>query len=501
MVTLVILDGFGYRKEAYGNAIKAAGTPNLDKLCKKYPHTILHASSEHVGLPENTMGNSEVGHLTLGSGRVIPQALMEINNSIKDGSFFKNKALLKALEHAEKHGTLHLLGMITDIGVHSHIGHLFAILTAAKQYNIKNIYIHAFTDGRDCGVRECINYIKKIEEFLQKNDINNAKIASLCGRVYAMDRERRYDRIELVYDMLVNGKPCKALSPTQALQDSYDADVTDEFVKPILLDKNATIKDGDSVLLFNFRFDRMIEITDALTSDDYSGFKRKKKDIFFTQMTQSDDKFDKLNTLFPPKINKNNLSAIISKYGLKQFHISETTKYAHITFYFNGLIEDPYKGEDRKLIDSIDTKDFSYYPNMRAYEITEATLDAIASLKYDFILVNLTNPDMIGHTGNFEAAKQAITCIDKNAYAIALATLMAGGDCIITADHGNAEIMFDKQGNKVTSHTTSPVPCILVSEKYKKVKLQKNCSIANVAPTVLKLMNLKIPDFMTKPLF
>ena len=500
MVTLVILDGFGLRKDKYGNAIAAAGTPNLDKLKKLYPYTTLEASGKFVGLPEGQMGNSEVGHLTLGAGRVVLQDLERINEEIKTGAFYQNPHLLKAILHAKKHNSaLHLMGLLSDGGVHSHISHLFAILRLAKENGLEKVFIHAFMDGRDTLPNSGAKYISALEEELKGTSY---KIASLSGRIYAMDREQRYDRLELAYNTLVNGANYKNLSALEALKKSYQNGKLDEFVLPVLIEKEGAIKDKDSVIFFNFRSDRAIELTNALTNAKFDKFKVKKfKNLLFSPMELYHESFKSLNVIYPPEVVEDNLSAIISKHGLKQFHIAETTKYAHVTFFFNGTIEKPYKNEERKLIESINTKDFSYYPKMRAIEITEATLDAIASAKYDFILVNYSNPDMIGHTGNFESAKEAIKCVEKQAYALALATIMAGGDCIITADHGNAELMFDKNGNKITSHTTSPVPLFLASEKHKNVKLAKKCSIASVAPTVLKLLGIEPPATMKKPLF
>lgn len=501
MVTLIVLDGFGIRKEKYGNAIKCAGTPNLDKLIKKYPHTQLDASGEAVGQPAGLMGGSEVGHLTMGTGRANAQPIVKINNEIKNGQFFENKALKKALNYAEKSGRLHLMGLFSNIGVHAMLDHAFAILKAAKNKKIKDIYFHAFTDGRDCGINDAVKYLDVFYDFLQKNDIKNVKIASLTGRAIAMDREKRWGRIEKTYKMLTSGKYYKNCTPIQALQQSYNAGITDEFLEPVLLEKDGKIKDGDSVIFYNFRSDRGREITDAFTGDNFKGFKRKKLDILFTPMFEYDEKFKHLNTFYHQIRINDNLAHYISKAGLKQFHTSETTKYAHVTFYFNGQIEKPYKNEDRVLIDSIDVEDFSAYPKMRAIEITEQVLKAISSKKYAFILVNFSNPDMIGHTGNFRSAVEAIKCVDQQAAKVAMATLNCGGDCIITADHGNAELMFDKKGNKITSHTTNPVPCILISEKHKKAKLAKGKTIASISSTVLKLLNLPLPENMASPLF
>lgn len=500
MVTLIILDGFGLRKEKFGNAIASAGTPNLDKLIKLYPSTSLRASGNAVGLPEGQMGNSEVGHLSLGAGRVILQDLMKIDDEIKNGNFFKNKRLLKAINFAkDNNSSLHIMGLLSDGGVHSHINHLFALIDMAKEHKLKKVYIHAFLDGRDTPPNSATKYVNMLEDKLSKT---NYKIASISGRVYAMDREERYERLQKAYNTLVLGENYKDLSPIKAVEESYKQGVYDEFIEPVLLEKDGTIQDNDSVIFFNYRSDRARELTFALTDKNYKHFEVKKfKNLLFSPMEEYSAEFKKLNVIYPPETTEDNLSAILAQNHLKQFHIAETTKYAHVTFFFNGGIEKPYEGEERKLIESIDTQDFSYYPKMRAIEITEETLDAIASGKYDFILVNYSNPDMIGHTGNFEATKEAIKCVEKQAYALALATLMAGGDCIITADHGNAEYMIDKDGNKVTSHTCNPVPVILVSERYKKFRLKKNKSIANIAPTVLKLLNITPPPTMEEALF
>lgn len=500
MVTLIILDGFGLSKKTFGNAILSAGTPHLDKLKDRYFYTTLKASGEAVGLPKGQMGNSEVGHLTIGSGRVILQDLMMIDEEIKNKNFFKNQALLKAIDHAKTHNSaLHIMGLLSDGGVHSHINHLFAILDLAKEKGLEKVYIHAFTDGRDTPYNSAQKYVEMLNEKIKNTPF---KLASISGRVYAMDREKRFERLEKAYKTLVFGENFIQKNVYEALKDSYKKGIFDEFIQPILLEKDGVIKDNDSVIFFNFRSDRARELTDAFTNKKFKHFQTKAfKNLLFSPMELYSEEFTNLNVIYPPEKIENNLSAVISNHGLKQFHIAETTKYAHVTFFFNGGIEKAYKGEDRKLIESIDTQDFSYYPKMKAIEITEETLDAIASNKYDFILVNYSNPDMVGHTGNFEATKNAISCVEKCAYSLALATLMAGGDCIITADHGNAEFMIDEKGNKVTSHTTNPVPLYLVSDKYKKVHLKKNMSIANIAPTVLKLLNIETPSSMEKPLF
>ncbi|MGN1200975.1 MAG: 2,3-bisphosphoglycerate-independent phosphoglycerate mutase [Candidatus Caccovivens sp.] len=500
MVTLVILDGFGEKKSKYGNAIKSQGTPNLDKLKKQYPHTLIQASGKYVGLPDGIMGNSEVGHLTIGCGRVILQDLQLINSEIESGKFYENPALNKALSHAEKSGgNLHLMGLLSNGRVHSSIEHLFAILEHAKNFKIKNIYIHAILDGRDTGVRDGMKFVKMTEEKIQNT---NAHIGTIIGRVYAMDREKRYDRVKIAYDMLFNGIGAHKNSAITAIEQSYENGVYDEYFEPTIIDENSKISDNDSLVFFNYRSDRAREISFAMTDPNFKEFETKKLSNFlFTAMAQYADELKDQNTLYPPTFIEDNLACVLSQNGKKQFHTSETTKYAHVTFFFNGGIEQAYEGEDRKLINSINVKDFTEYPKMRANEITLEVLDAIASEKYDFVLVNYSNPDMLGHTGNFNATKEAIECVDKQAYAVALATLMAGGDCIITADHGNAEEMFDKDGNKLTKHTTNPVPFILVSEKHKKERLKKGKSLTCIAPTVLKLLGLERPSTFDEPIF
>lgn len=495
MVTLCILDGFGVTEKTLGNAVLEQGTPNLDELRRLYPNSLIEASGEEVGLPAGQMGNSEVGHLTIGAGRIIEQDLLHIDNEIKRGDFFKNPALVKALEYAEKNGTnLHLIGLASDGGIHSKLSHMYAILDKAKEYNIKNIYIHVITDGRDRPVTSGVDYIKEIEEKIAGT---NASIADICGRVYAMDREKRYDRLEVAYNMLVRGQGEKFDSAVNAIQTSYDRGITDEFVEPMIINENGSIKNGDSVIFYNYRSDRAREMTFALTDAKFGEFETENLDkLLMTPMQEYADELKHLNTMYPPKIVYDNLSAIISEAGKTQYHISETTKYAHVTFFFNGGIEQAYEGETRQLIDSYNDKNFAVHPQMRAPEITEHLMDAINSKKYDFILVNFSNPDMIGHTGDYEASKKAVQICDESAYKVAMETLKVGGECIIIADHGNIEEMFDEKGTILTKHTTNKVPFILVSERNKNVKLKENGSLANVAPTILELMEIDKPQTM-----
>ena len=495
MITLCILDGFGVTDKTLGNAVYEQGTPFLDELKKNYPNTLIEASGEEVGLPAGQMGNSEVGHLTIGAGRIIEQDLLHIDNEIKRGDFFKNPALVKALEYAEQNGTdLHLIGLASDGGIHSKLSHMYAILDAAKNYKINHIYIHVITDGRDRPVDSGKDFIAEIEEKIAGT---NASIADICGRVYTMDREKRFDRIEKAYNLIVRGVGEKFESASEAIETSYSRNITDEFVEPMLIDENGKIKNGDSLIFYNYRSDRAREMTYALTDANFAEFETENLDkLLVTPMQEYADDLSHLNTMYPPKIIYDNLSSIISEAGLKQYHISETTKYAHVTFFFNGGIEEAYEGETRQLVDSYNDKNFAVHPQMRAPEITEYLLDAIRSKNYDFVLVNYSNPDMIGHTGDFEASKKAIEVCDECAYKVAKETLDVGGECIIIADHGNIEEMFDEKGTILTKHTTNKVPFILVSERHKDAKLKEDGSLANVAPTILELMNLEKPETM-----
>ena len=497
MVTLCILDGFGVTEKTLGNAVLEAGTPYLDKLRDEYPNTLIEASGEEVGLPAGQMGNSEVGHLTIGAGRIVEQDLLHIDNEIKRGDFFTNPALVKALKYAEENGTdLHLMGLCSDGGIHSKLSHMYAILEAAKNYKIKNIYIHVITDGRDRPITSGKDFIAEIEEKIAGT---NASIADICGRVYEMDREKRYDRVEKAYNLLVKGIGEKFDTAKEAIETSYERGITDEFVEPTVINENGKIKNGDSVIFFNYRSDRAREITMALTDPNFDEFETEYlNEILMTPMQEYSDDLKHLNTMYPPKIVEDNLSCLVSEAGMKQYHISETTKYAHVTFFFNGGIEEAYEGETRKLIDSYNDKNFAVHPQMRAPEITENLIDAINSKKYDFLLVNFSNPDMIGHTGDFEASKKAIKICDECAYKVAMETVKNGGECIIIADHGNIEEMFDEEGTILTKHTTNPVPFILVSEARKDVELKQNGSLANVAPTVLDMLGIEKPDTMVE---
>ena len=498
MVTLLILDGFGHREETKGNAIKLQGTPNLDKL-NKFPHTLIEASGNAVGLTDGQMGNSEVGHLNIGAGRVVYQDMLRIDNAIKDKSFFENKAFLGAIEHAKTNGSkLHLMGLVSDGGVHSHIEHLKALVSLANEKGLKEVYIHFIGDGRDTFRASAVNFVKELQENIQ----GKAKIADICGRVYAMDREKRYDRIEKAYNLYVYGEGEHKTDAVKALEESYEKEVYDEFIEPTVIDKDGVIEDDDAVIFFNYRTDRAREITEALTQDNFEGFERDKlENLYYCCMTEYSEDFKGVVVAFEPEIIYDNLSKVISDAGLKQYHVTETTKYAHVTFFFNGGIEEANKEEKRALVDSVNVKNFADFPEMRAKEITEDAIKAIKSKEYDFILINLSNPDMIGHTGDLEATKKAIKVVDECAYEIVNATLEVGGNAIVTADHGNAETMIDEKGDVVTSHTTNPVPLWLVGEKYEDVKLIDGGKLANIAPTVLKILGIEKPETMIDPLF
>ena len=498
MVTLLILDGFGLSNKKEGNAVAIAKTPNLDNL-NQYPHTKLDASGEAVGLIPNQMGNSEVGHLNLGAGRIVYQDLPKINNEIRTGEIKNNKAFLEVIDHVKKNrSALHIMGLVSDGGVHSHISHLKAIIDLANEKGVNNVFIHAFMDGRDTFRDSGAEFIDNLLSYAK----GKAKLASLTGRVYAMDRENRWDRIEKTYNMLVLGRADKFCdNPVKYLKECYSNNVFDEFIEPTKTQDFESMKNNDGIIFFNYRTDRARELTQAISQTNFNGFVRDKlQNICYCCMTEYSKDFSDVLVAYPPENISDNLSAIISQAGMNQFHVTETTKYAHVTFFFNGGIESPYPCEDRMLIDSYNVKNFADFPQMKAPEITEACIEAINSKKYDFILVNLSNPDMIGHTGDLDAAIKAIEVVDDCAGKIANACIEAGGDCIITADHGNAEEMIDAEGNVITSHTTNKVPLWLVSEKYRNVKLKEGV-LANVAPTVLKLLEVKKPSNMIEPLF
>ena len=499
MVTMLILDGFGESKNKEGNAI-LKNAKKINKLKQKYPSCLLSASGKEVGLIPGQMGNSETGHLNLGSGRVVYQDLTRINLAIQNGELKNNKCLLDAVSHALKFkSNVHIMGLLSDGGIHSKIEHAKEIILFLKNNGIKKVFLHAFLDGRDTSIDSGIKYFNEMENFLIKQKIG--KIISVSGRIYSMDREQRFERIQRVYNMLTGINYSgyeESYNLKKEIEKNYKKQIFDEFMPPIKLKDSPDIENGDVIISYNYRTDRMRELISALSQKSFKEFEHKKyENLFVATMTEYDKTFKNVNVIFKPIEIKNCLSQVLSKNNLKQYRIAETTKYAHITFFFNGRIEKPFCGENRVLIESYNIQNFAKVPKMRAKEITEKAIKAIKSRLYDFVLINLSNADMIGHTGNFKATCKAIKYIDKCAYKIAKATLCVDGEAIITADHGNAEQMI-KDNKELTSHTANPVIFILVTKKNKYVKLKSNGKLANVSPTILELLKIKKPKEMTE---
>ena len=499
LMMLMILDGYGINENEKGNAVKLANTPNIDKLMKTCPTTTIYTSGLKVGLPEGQMGNSEVGHTNIGAGRIVYQDLTKITKSIEDGDFFSNEVLTKAIENCKKYNSnLHVMGLLSDGGVHSHERHLYAILELAKRNDFDNVYVHCFMDGRDTAPTSGEGYVAKLEEKMKEKGVG--KIASLSGRFYAMDRDKRWQRVQKAYDAMVNGKGEKATSAIQAVEASYQKEVFDEFIEPTVIYNQdapvATIGKHDSVICFNFRPDRAREITRTLVDKDFNEFETKKDlDLYYVCMTPYDETLENVEIAFKKEALKNTFGEYISKYGLKQLRIAETEKYAHVTFFFNGGEEKQYEGEDRILVPSPKVETYDMKPEMSACEVTDKVVDAINSKKYDSIILNYANPDMVGHTGNLEAAIKAIETIDKCVQRVVEAVNAQNGMLLITADHGNSEQMIDyKTGEPYTAHTTNPVPLILVGKDNIKLKEGK---LADLAPTMLELMGMEIPKEMT----
>lgn len=501
LYALIIMDGFAFAKDKNVSAIDRADTPNISSLMQKYKYTKLSASGLDVGLPDGQMGNSEVGHLNMGAGRIVYQELTRITKSIKDGDFYTNKELVSAVDHVKKTGgKLHFMGLLSDGGVHSHINHLYALLKLAKKSGIDNAYIHCFLDGRDVSPTSGQQYVNDLYDYTVNEKFG--KIASVCGRYYAMDRDNRWDRVEQAYLMLTKGSGEKALNPYEAVKKSYIDGVTDEFVKPINIIENgkpvATIENGDAVIFFNFRPDRAREITYAFTEDDFTGFSREKiQNLCYVCFTQYNITFKNVSVAYKPQNLSNTLGEYISGKGYKQLRIAETEKYAHVTFFFNGGVEAANEGEDRVLIPSPKVATYDLKPEMSAFEVTEKVIEAISSNKYDLMILNFANCDMVGHTGIMEAAEKAVTVVDTCVGKVVSEILKSGGVAIITADHGNADCMIDGSGNPFTAHTTSPVPFILADDTRKNVKLKSGGKLADIAPTLLYMMGINIPKEMT----
>ena len=499
LAMLMILDGFGINENTDGNAVKLANTPNIDKLMKKYPTTEMYTSGLKVGLPEGQMGNSEVGHTNIGAGRIVYQELTKITKSIEDGDFFAIPEFIEAIENCKKHNSkLHILGLVSDGGVHSHIRHLYGLLEMAKRRDFENVYVHCFLDGRDTSPASGESYIMQLEEKMKEKGVG--KIASISGRYYAMDRDKRWDRVKKCYDALVNGEGNKATSATIAIEDSYQKEVFDEFVEPTVICNGdtpiATIQENDSVIFFNFRPDRARQITRAIVDPDFDGFETKKLKTYFVCFTSYDETMPNVKIAFKKEPIVNTFGEVISKNGLTQLRIAETEKYAHVTFFFNGGEEKQYPGEDRILVPSPKVATYDLQPEMSAREVTENVVKAINSEKYNAIILNYANPDMVGHTGSLPAAIKAVEIIDECVGKVVEAVLAHDGTLIITADHGNCEQMIDyKTGEPHTAHTTNPVPLILVSnnENYKV----KSGKLADLAPTLLEILGIDKPAEMT----
>ncbi|HEV8271569.1 MAG TPA: 2,3-bisphosphoglycerate-independent phosphoglycerate mutase [Chitinophagaceae bacterium] len=497
-VILIIMDGWGLGKVASADAIQNAKTPFVSSLYSKYPNTTLITCGEAVGLPDGQMGNSEVGHLNLGAGRIVYQELQRINVAVRDGSFAKNEILLNAIRFAKKNNkALHLLGLLSNGGVHSHIDHLKAIIDVCKKENLSEVFIHAFTDGRDCDPKSGLGFIKELQVHLN-NSVG--KIASVSGRYYAMDRDKRWERIKLAYDAMVNGVGEKATDAIEAIENSYNKNVTDEFIKPTVIlaeDQQplAKIKDDDVAVCFNFRTDRCREITQVLTQMNLQDHGMKKLSLNYTTMTEYDKTYKDVNVVFETDNLNNTLGEILQQQGLKQIRIAETEKYPHVSFFFSGGREKPFDGEKRIMIASPKVATYDLKPEMSAYEVTDALLPEIKNKTADFICLNYANADMVGHTGIWEAAIKAVETVDKCVAQIVTTGLENGYTTFLTADHGNADYMINEDGSPNTAHTMNPVPFFIIDKEWGgKIKPGK---LGDIAPTILTMMQLPVPKEMT----
>ena len=499
-IALIIMDGFGESKIVEGNAVLNAKTPNLDKLIAECPNTLIAASGMDVGLPEGQMGNSEVGHTNIGAGRIVYQDLTRVSKSIADGDFFTNEVLVEAMNNA-KNGALHLMGLISNGGVHSHIDHLKALIKMAKEQGVENVFVHGFTDGRDVAPTSALSFVEDIENYMK--EVGVGKFASLSGRYYAMDRDKRWERVQLAYEAMVTGKGNTATSAKEAIEKSYAEDKIDEFVVPtVMVDENGQpvglIKENDSIVFGNFRPDRAREITRALVDTDFVGFERPNMNTFFVCLTTYDVTIKNVHVAFKPQSLENTLGEYLAKNGKSQLRTAETEKYAHVTFFFNGGVEEANEGEERLLVPSPKVATYDLQPEMNAPELTEKVLAKIDEDKYDFIVLNYANPDMVGHTGVVEAAIKAVETVDTCVGKVVDKIVSKGGSVLITADHGNAELMQDPETKTtITAHSTNPVPFIVVGEEFKTANLREGGRLSDIAPTVLDMMNLKKPEEMT----
>ncbi len=501
--SIIIMDGFGINPNKEGNAIVKSGTPELKKILSVYPHTQIGASGMNVGLPDGQMGNSEVGHLNIGAGRIVYQELTRITKSIQDGDFYQNPALISACENAKKEGkALHLYGLLSNGGVHSHNTHLYALLELAKREGVKDVFVHCFMDGRDVSPTSGLGFIRELEAKIA--EIGVGKIADVTGRFYAMDRDFAWDRVAKAYAMLVNGEGLHFKNATELIESSYANGVTDEFVLPsVIVDDNdkpiGTIKKGDSIIFFNFRPDRAREITRSFIYEDFDGFERKGGWIapHYVGFTQYDETFTGWDVAFRPARYKNTFGEYVSSLGLKQLRIAETQKYAHVTFFFNGGVEMVNKGEDRVLIPSPRIATFDMQPEMSAYEVTDKAIELIKTGEYDLMILNFANCDMVGHTGVMDAAVKAVDTVDECVGKLSRTILDMGGMALITADHGNADVMFTPDGKPFTAHTTNPVPLILLDDQNKDCKLASGGILADIVPTLFDVMGIEQPTEMT----
>jgi len=499
-VILIIMDGWGYNPKKEGNAVAIANTPNIDYIEQNYPWTLIGSSGMDVGLPEGQMGNSEVGHLNIGAGRIVYQEFTRITKSIMDGDFFEKEEFLNAIDNCIKNNSnLHLMGLLSDGGVHSHNTHLYALLKLASQKGLKNVFIHCFLDGRDVPPSSAKIYLEELEKKL--NEIGVGKVASIMGRYYAMDRDKRWERVEKAYNAMVFGEGEYANSSIEAIEKSYSMGNTDEFVLPtVIMNQNkpvATIKENDSIIFFNFRPDRARQITRAFCDIDFDGFERKNGYFknYFVCLTQYDVTIKNCNIAFKPEGLENTLGEYLSKLGLKQLRIAETEKYAHVTFFFNGGVETPNVLEDRVLIPSPKVATYDLKPEMSAYEVTDALIEKIERNCYDVIICNYANGDMVGHTGILEAAIKAVEAVDECIGKVVKKVLEKNGVVLITADHGNCEQMIDYQtGEPHTAHTTNKVPFYIVG--LDSVKLRQDGRLADIAPTILDILEIEIPKQM-----
>ena len=493
-LVLMILDGFGIAPTE-GNAIAAANKPNLEKIFAENPHTQIGASGMDVGLPDGQMGNSEVGHTNIGAGRIVYQEPTRITKSAQDGDMGKNEALLKAMNNAKENGkALHLMGLLSDGGVHSHNAHLYALLEMAKRMGLEKVFVHCFMDGRDVPPSSGKDYVAELLKKLE--EIGVGQVATVMGRYYAMDRDNRWERVEKAYAAMVYGEGEQADCPLCAMQNSYDKEVTDEFVIPTVIRGAEPISEGDSVIFYNFRPDRAREITRTLVDPDFTGFERKKGffPLTYVCMTQYDATMPNVDVAYKPESLTNTFGEYISNKGLTQLRIAETEKYAHVTFFFNGGVEKQYPGEDRILVKSPAVATYDLQPEMSAYEVTDKMVEAVKSGKYDALILNYANCDMVGHTGVFEAAVKAVEAVDTCVGRVVEAVKEMGGCVLLTADHGNADRMVDDDGTPFTAHTTNPVPFCVINHPC---QLREGGRLADIAPTMLKVLGLSQPDEMT----